>query len=84
MIHTAYEFCPTCKGVLKQDLWGERFMSPCSCDDSARVTGLRSGPIQVIKDDDPVVIPLGWQCPVCKTVHAPQITSCSCAKGYKS
>ncbi len=24
-------------------------------------------------------VPQGWQCPLCKTVHAPNITKCECA-----
>lgn len=28
----------------------------------------------------PPPIPQGWQCPLCKTVYAPSVTQCRCAK----
>lgn len=28
----------------------------------------------------PPPVPQGWQCPVCRTVYAPSVTQCWCAK----
>jgi len=28
-----------------------------------------------------VYIPQGWQCPLCRVVHAPWVQKCECAKG---
>lgn len=31
--------------------------------------------------EKPTAIQLGWQCPECKTIYAPSVKSCDCAKG---